>query len=134
MFENKSYIQIKISSERSFGIVFCAFFIILGLYPLLKGQDIRLWAIIIAFIFLFLGIFIPQLLFIPNKLWFKIGIFLGSIVSPIIMGLIFFLTVTPIGIIMRILGKDILNQEIKKSVKSYWIKRREKVRTMKKQF
>ena len=69
-----------------------------------------------CFYFLFLGIFIPQLLFIPNKLWFKIGIFLGSIVSPIVMGLIFFLTVTPIGIIMRILGKDILNQEIKKSV------------------
>ena len=133
MFENKSYIQIKISSERSFGIVFCAFFIILGLYPLLKGQDIRLWAIIIAFIFLFLGIFIPQLLFIPNKLWFKIGILLGNIISPIIMSIIFFLVVTPTGFIMKILGKDLLNLK-KNTKKSYWIEKRNQNSRMKNQF
>ena len=76
----------------------------------------------------------PKTLIVPNKLWFKLGMLLGAIVSPIIMGVIFFLTVTPIGIIMRLFGKDVLNQRIEKSAKSYWIKRKEPMSSMKNQF
>ena len=134
MFENISHFKIKAGTERGFGLIFATVFVIVGLYPVLQGQDIRLWTFIIALIFLFFGIFFPKALIVPNKLWFKFGILLGAIVSPIIMGIIFFLTITPTGIIMRLLGKDILNQNIKKSLKSYWIKRKETVGSMENQF
>ena len=134
MFENISHYKIKAGTERGFGLVFAAVFVVIGLYPVLQDQDIKLWAFIIALIFLFFGIFLPKALIVPNKLWFKFGILLGAIVSPIIMGIIFFLAVIPTGIIMRLIGKDILNQKIKKSVKSYWIKRTENLTSMKNQF
>ena len=134
MFENISHYKIKAGTERGFGLVFTAVFAIIGLYPLWSGKNIHLWSCIIAFIFFFFAIFLPKVLILPNKLWFKLGSFLGAIVSPIIMGMIFFLTVTPTGMIMRLFGKDILNQKIKKSVKSYWIKRKENIGSMKNQF
>ena len=135
MFEhNTSYFKIKGGTERSFGLVFAAVFTIIGFYPLWYNENIRLWACIIAFIFLFFGIFFPKILIVPNKLWFKLGLLLGAIVAPIVMGMIFFLTVTPIGIIMRLFGKDVMNQKIKKNAKSYWIKRNKSVSSMKNQF
>ena len=135
MFEhNRSYFKIKRGTERSFGLVFAAVFAIIGFYPLWYDENIRLWACIIAFIFLFFGIFFPKILIVPNKLWFKLGLLLGAIVAPIVMGMIFFLTVTPTGIIMRLFGKDIINQKIKKTAKSYWIKRKKTVSSMKDQF
>ena len=135
MFEhNKSYFKIKGGTERSFGLVFAAVFTIIGFYPLWYNENIRLWACIIAFIFLFFGIFFPKILIVPNKLWFKLGLLLGAIVAPIVMGIIFFLTVTPIGIIMRLFGKDIINQKIKKTAKSYWIKRKKTASSMENQF
>ena len=134
MFENISHQKIKAGTERNFGLVFAAVFIIISLYPLWFGKNIHLWACIIAFIFFFFAIFLPKVLILPNKLWFKLGSFLGAIVSPIIMGMIFFLTVTPTGMIMRLLGKDILNQKINKTIKSYWIKRKENLTSMKNQF
>ena len=134
MFENKSYFKIKVGNERSFGLIFAAFFAIISLYPLWYGEKIRIWSCIIAFIFFFLGIFIPKSLIVLNKLWFKLGLIIGAIVSPIVMGIIFFLTVMPTGIIMRSLGRDTFNYKIKKSAKSYWIKRRKNVSSMKNQF
>ena len=134
MFENKSHYIIKAGTERGFGLIFSAVFVIIGLYPVLQSQDIRLWAFIIAFIFLFFGIFLPKVLIVPNKLWVKFGILLGAIVSPIIMGIIFFLVVTPTGIIMRLLGKDLLRQKLNKSKKSYWIKNITSLDSMKNQF
>ena len=134
MFENKSHHKIKAGTERGFGLIFSAVFVIIGLYPVLQGQDIRLWALIIALIFLFFGIFLPKALIVPNKLWFKFGILLGAIVSPIIMGIIFFLVVTPTGIIMRLFGKDLLRQKLYKSKKSYWIKNKNSLDSMKNQF
>ena len=133
-FENKSYFKIKGSTERNFGLVLATFFMIICLYPVLKGENIRLWALLISIILCCLGLFLPKTLIVPNKLWFKLGMLLGAIVSPIIMGVIFFLTVTPIGIIMRLFGKDVLNQRIEKSAKSYWIKRKEPMSSMKNQF
>ena len=135
MFEhNRSYFKIKGGTERSFGLVFAAVFTIIGFYPLWYNENIRLWACIIAFIFLFFGIFFPKILIVPNKLWFKLGLLLGAIVAPFVMGMIFFFTVTPIGIIMRLFGKDVMNQKIKKNAQSYWIKRKKSVSSMKNQF
>ncbi len=134
MIENISHHNIKLGTERNFGLVFTVVFLIISFYPLWFGKNINIWSCIIAFIFFFFAIFLPKVLILPNKLWFKLGFLLGAIVSPIIMGIIFFLTVTPTGIIMRFLGKDILNQKIKISDRSYWIKRKENLSSMKNQF
>ena len=131
---DQSYFKIKTGNERSFGLVFAAIFTIIGLHPLWFEKNTHLWACIIAFIFFFFAIFLPKVLILPNKLWFKLGSFLGAIVSPIILGMIFFLTVTPTGMIMRLLGKDILKQKINKTIKSYWIKKIKTVSLMKNQF
>ena len=101
--------EIKIGSNRSFGIVFCIVFLIIALYPLTNIGEIRIWALIISICFLILGLIKSTFLTPLNKLWFKFGIFLGKIISPLVMGIIFFLVVTPIAILMRLLGKDLLN-------------------------
>jgi hypothetical protein len=134
MSENISHHKIKAGTERNFGLVFAAVFLIISLYPLWFGKNMHLWACIIAFIFFFFAIFLPKALILPNKLWFKLGSFLGAIISPLIMGMIFFLTVTPTGVIMRLFGKDILNQKMKKSIKSHWINKIKTVSSMKNQF
>ena len=134
MFENKSYIKIKESSNRAFGIVFATFFMVICLYPILQNNGVRLWALLISIILYFLSFFLPKAFIVPNKLWIKFGMLLGALIAPIIMGIIFILIVTPIGLIMQLIGKDVLNQKITKSVKSYWIKRNESVGSMKNQF
>ena len=134
MFENISHHKIKPGTELNFGLIFSIVFAIISLYPLWFGKNIHVWACIIAFIFLFFAMFLPKVLILPNKLWFKFSLLIGAIVSPIFMGLIFFLTVTPTGIIMRLFGKDILNQNNKKPNKSYWINRKKTVSLMKNQF
>ena len=134
MIEKKNNYEIKISTEKNFGIVFSIFFLIVSFYPLIYQKNINYWTLAISFIFLILGIFFPKILKIPNYLWFKFGIFLGSIISPIIMGLVFFLTVTPTGIIMRMMGKDILKQKIDKKNNTYWINSEPKNQSMKNQF
>jgi len=100
--------KIIIGSNKSFGIVFFIVFFVIGLYPLLDDNNIRIWSLVISFIFLFLGIINSKLLSPLNRIWFKFGILLGKIFSPFIMGVIFFVVVTPIGIFMRILKKDLL--------------------------
>ncbi len=123
----------KISSNRSFGIVFFIVFLLITLYPLTYNGEIRIWSAIISLIFLVLGLLNSKILTPLNKLWFKFGIFLGKIISPVIMGIIFFLVVTPIGLIMRLLGKDVLNLKYNKS-KSYWIEKKGPKSKMKNQF
>ncbi len=125
--------DIKISSNRSFGIVFFIVFLLIALYPLTYSQDIRIWSVIISIIFLGLGLFNSKVLTPLNKLWFKFGIFLGKIISPIIMGIIFFLVVTPIGLLMRLLGKDLINLKYNNN-KSYWIEKKGPKSKMKNQF
>ena len=126
--------KIKISSNRSFGLVFFIVFLIVALWPLKYEEDIRLWSLVLSIIFFILGIFNSKLLTPLNKLWFKFGIFLGSIVSPIVMGIVYFLVVTPTGVLMRFLGKDLLNTRKAKNTPTYWIKRDKQHSTMKKQF
>jgi hypothetical protein len=125
--------DIKISSNRSFGIVFFIVFLLIALYPLTYSQDIRIWSVIISIIFFVLGLFNSKILTPLNKLWFKFGIFLGKIISPIIMGIIFFLVVTPIGLLMRLLGKDLINLKYNNN-KSYWIEKKGPKSKMKNQF
>ena len=125
--------DIKISSNRSFGIVFFIVFLLIALHPLIYSGEIRAWSVIISLIFLVLGLLNSKILSPLNKLWFKFGIFLGKIISPLIMGIIFFLVVTPIGLIMRIFGKDILNLKYNKN-QSYWIEKSGPKSKMKNQF
>jgi len=125
--------EIKISSNRSFGIVFFIVFLLIALYPITNNEDIRIWSLIISVIFIILGLLNSKILTPLNKLWFKLGIFLGKIVSSLIMGVIFFFVVTPIGLIMRMLGKDVLNLKQNKD-KSYWIEKNGPKSTMKNQF
>ena len=126
--------NIKISSNRSFGLVFFAFFLIISLWPLINDAEIRIWSLIISIIFLLLGLFNSKILTPLNKLWFKFGIILGKFVAPIAMGIVFFLVVTPTGIIMRLTGKNLLG--LKKDIKkdTYWIKKNNYLSSMKNQF
>ncbi len=125
--------DIKISSNRSFGIIFFIVFILVALYPLIYSGEIRIWSIVLSLIFLTLGLLNSIILTPLNKIWFKFGIILGKIISPIIMGVIFFLVVTPIGLLMRLLGKDLLNLKYNKN-KSYWIEKNGPKSKMKNQF
>ncbi len=125
--------NIKIGTNRSFGIVFSLVFLLIALYPLINNKDIRLWSLVISLIFLALGLIKSKILSPLNKIWFKFGIILGLVVSPVIMGIIFFLVVTPIGFIMRLLGKDILNLNYQND-KSYWIQKNGPKSNMNNQF
>ena len=125
--------DIKISSNRSFGIVFCVVFLIISFYPIINDENIRLWSLLAAFVFLILGILNSRALTPLNRLWFKFGILLGTIISPIIMGIIFFFVVTPIGLLMKLFKKDPLNRRFNNN-KSYWIEKTEPKSKMKNQF
>ena len=125
--------EIKIGSNRSFGIVFFVVFLLISIYPLINDGNIRYWSLIISLIFLILGFLNSKLLTPLNKIWFKIGILLGKIISPLLMGIIFFLVVTPIGFLMRMLKKDLLNLKFNNN-KSYWIEKTEPKSKMKNQF
>ena len=125
--------EIKISSNRSFGIVFFIVFLLIGTYPLLNSDNVRIWSLIISIVFLILGLLNSKILLPLNKIWFKFGILLGKIISPLIMGLIFFVVVTPIGLLMRLFNKDLLSLKLNKN-KSYWIEKNEPKSKMKNQF
>jgi hypothetical protein len=125
--------KIKVSSNKSFGIVFSIFFLLISVYPLLNNDPIYYWSLFISFIFLVLGLMNSKILSPLNLLWFKFGILLGKIVSPIVMGIIFFLVVTPISIILKIFGKDVLNLKFNNN-KTYWIVKDGPKSNMKKQF
>ncbi len=125
--------DIKIGTNRNFGIIFFLFFLIISLYPLIYDENIRIWSLIISIIFLILGLLNSKLLDPLNKIWFKFGFLLGKIISPIVMGIIFFLVVTPIGLFMRLLKKDLLNLKFNKK-NTYWIEKSGPKSKMKNQF
>ena len=125
--------NIKISSNKNFGVVFFIFFMIISLFPLFKDGNVRVWALVVAIIFLILGLLNSKVLTPLNKIWFKFGILLGSFVSPIVMGIVFFLVVTPIALLMRLFGKDVLKLK-KNNSKSYWIEKSGPKSRMKDQF
>ena len=126
--------KIKMSSNRSFGLVFFFVLIIIGLWPLKNNGDIRVYFVFASMLFLFLGLINSKLLSPLNKLWFKFGILIGSFMAPFIMGIVFFLVVTPTGLIMKMFGKKMLDKEPNKDQKSYWINSNKQSSSMKKQF
>ena len=125
-------INIKLKDNITFGILFLIFFLIVGIYPLKSGGVIRIWSVVLSLVFLIVTIIRPNLFTFLNKLWIQFGFLLGKIISPLVMGLVFFFVVTPIGILIRILKKDVMG--LKKGASSYWINREDKVQSMKKQF
>ena len=134
MHENINNIEVKQGSERSFGFVFAIIFVAISFYLITKDKNIYLLTISISILFFLLAVFKPFLLKKPNILWFHFGKFLNSIISPIVMVVIFLVVVTPIGLIMRILKKDILNKKFDKSKKNYWHASKTHLSTMKDQF
>ena len=125
--------NIKTSSNKSFGIVFFIVFVIISLYPLVNQEDIRIWSLVIALIFFILALLNSKILTPMNKIWTRFGLFLGNFISPIVMGIIFFFVVTPIGLLMRLFGKDVLNLK-KNKFSTYWIKKTNQKSSMEKQF
>ena len=125
--------DVKIGSNRSFGIVFFVVFVLIAIYPLINNDEIRLWSLVISIIFLILGIFNSKLLTPLNRIWFKFGLLLGKVISPIIMFLVYFTVVTPTGLLLRLFNKDILNLKFNKK-SSYWINKEKNIGTMKDQF
>ena len=134
MSEITSYIQTEKSSEKSFGVIFSIVFLIVSLYPLINSEGLRIWALAVSIIFFLLAFAVPKILSVPNQLWFKFGLLLGSIIAPIVMAMIYFITVLPTGIAMRLLDKDLLKQKLDKNAKSYWIERTEPMGSMKNQY
>ena len=125
--------EIKISSNRNFGIVFFIFFLIIAFWPLLNSNEINYWSLAISITFLILGLTNSKILTPLNKIWYKFGVLLGNVIAPIVMGIVFFLVVTPTSIIMKILGKDLLNLK-KKNNNSYWIEKKNQNSKMKNQY
>ena len=123
----------KIGSNRSFGIVFFIFFLIVSIWPLIDGGNLRIWSLVISLAFLFLGLLNSKILSPLNLLWMKFGVLLGKVISPMVLGLIYFFVITPIGLLMRLIGKDLLKKNFSNN-KSYWIKRNKNIGSMKKQF
>lgn len=126
--------KIKISSNKSFGIVFFAFFIIVSVWLFFKNGEFIIWPIIVAVVFLILGLTNSKLLTPLNKAWNQFGILLGNFIAPIVMGIIFFLVVTPTGLVVRVMGKDLLRLKKNKDKKTYWIHKDDYKTSMKNQF
>ena len=121
------------SSNRSFGIIFFIVFLLISVWPIMDGQALRVWSLVISLIFLILGILNSKILTPLNLAWIKLGEILGRFIAPVVMAVIYFLIVTPIGLLMRIIGKDLLNIKFSQN-SSYWIKREKNLGPMKRQF
>ena len=124
----------KKSSNRSFGILFFLVFLGFGLWPLTKEMSLNIYLIIISVVFLVLGLLNSKLLSPLNEIWIKFGEILGRIIAPLIMALVYFLILTPISLLVRVFGKDLLGLKYLKQQNSYWIKRKKEIGTMDKQF
>ena len=122
------------NSGKSFGFLFFFVFLIIGLWPLISLDQIRLWSIIVALLFLLLAIFKPNFLNPLNKVWIKFGELLGRFIAPIVMAIIYFIILTPLSIFIRACGKDLLKIKFLKNLDSYWIKRSKNTGPMNKQF
>ena len=120
-------------SNKNFGIVFFIVFLLIAVWPLIDGQSLRVWSLIVSLIFLVLGLLNSKLLNPLNLAWVKFGKILGKVVAPIVLGVIYFIIITPIGLFLRLIGKDLLQTKFSKN-NSYWIKREKNIGPMKRQF
>ena len=122
------------SSNKSFGLLFFVVFFIIGLWPLKNGENLNFYFITASVIFLLLGLINSKLLTPLNKSWIKLGEILGIVIAPIVMALVYFVILTPVSLIVRVFGKDLLNLKFLKEKETYWIKRKKNIGSMKKQF
>tara|TARA_X000001036_G_scaffold271476_1_gene252043 strand:+ start:258 stop:638 length:381 start_codon:yes stop_codon:yes gene_type:complete len=122
------------SSNKSFGLLFFVVFLIIGLWPLKNGENLNFYFITASVIFLILGLINSKFLSPLNKSWIKLGEILGVIIAPIVMALVYFVILTPVSLIVRIFGKDLLGLKFLKEKETYWIKRKKNLGSMKKQF
>ncbi len=123
----------KVNSNRGFGIVFFVLFLLISFWPLIDGQSLRIWSLALSLVFLLLGLLNSRLLTPLNLIWVKSGEVLGRVIAPIVMAVVYFIVITPIGLFMRLIGKDLLNTKYSKN-SSYWIKREKNIGSMKRQF
>ena len=130
--KNNNTKKLNKKNNISFGIIFFILFFCVGFYPLVLKESIRIWSLILSFLFLFITLIKPNLFTPLNKSWIKLGVLIGKMISPLIMGLIFFFIVTPIGLLIRLLKID--SMHLKKNNNSYWINRQKNISSMKKQF
>ena len=124
----------KAGSLKSFGIVFFFVFVIIALYPLLNENSIRVWSLIVSFIFLFLGMLNSPLLKPLNLIWFKFGLFLGQFIAPIVMSIVYFMVVFPTFLLLKIFKRNYLNIKYERNMNSYWLNIKDKSNSMKDQF
>tara|TARA_B100000482_G_C12461303_1_gene241011 strand:- start:11 stop:388 length:378 start_codon:yes stop_codon:yes gene_type:complete len=123
----------KKNSNKSFGVLFFIVFLLIALWPLVKGDSLRIWSLLIAIIFLVLGLLNSKILNPFKKIWIKFGEILGKVIAPLVLSIVYFIVITPIGLFLRIFGKDLLGIKFLKK-KSYWIKRDKDLGSMKNQF
>ena len=122
------------NQNRGFGLLFFIVFLVLALWPLTKKGEINFYLISIALIFLILGLFNSKILSPLNKVWIKFGEILGRVIAPIVMAIVYFLILTPISLLVRLFGKDLIGMKFSNDIKSYWIKRKKHIGSMDKQF
>jgi hypothetical protein len=130
----RSCLEEQSTSEKSFGIVFSVLFLLVGIYPLTDGESARLWALCMALVFITLAYLSPKALSVPSKLWFKLGMVIGSVSAPIFMMIVYFTTVVPTGLVMKLLRKDLLRRRLDRNAKSYWVRRIQPLGSMRDQF
>lgn len=121
--------SVKPLNNRTFGLIFAVIFALIALFPLLSDGDLRVWAISIAGVFAAISLLLPKALSPLNALWAKFGLLMHKITNPLLMGLVFFITVLPTGLILKVLRKDPMNRKQQPNEKSYWIKREQSVLT-----
>ena len=126
--------KIKISSNKSFAIVFAVVFIIIGIYPLLNNEDLRYWSIIVSLILIILGYKNSLILTPLNFIWFKFGLLLGRVIAPIVMGLIYFVVVYPTNLLLKVFKKNQMGIKYNKSINTYWVNTNNNSNNMKDQF
>lgn len=134
MSDTQHHSSVTAGSEKSFGIVFAIVFAIVGLWPVINGGEIRIPVIIVAGVFLALAFIFPKILKYPNLLWFKFGLLLGAVVAPVVMALVYFVTIVPFGATLRLMGKDILGVRFDPKAESYWVTRDTPTGSMKNQY
>lgn len=132
--KKRKILGIEIGSEREFGVVFAIFFFLIGLWPLLSDENIRIYPLIFGLLLLIISYIAPYILKKPKDIWLKLGVKLGAIISPIVMVLVYFLFVFPTGLLVCLFGKDLLNKKRNYEIQTYWIKRETQAGTMRNQF
>ncbi len=121
------------NNNKGFGVLFFIVFLIISLWPLLDGNNLRIWSLLISLIFLILGFLNSKVLNPLKRIWIKFGEILGRVIAPIVLFVIYFVVLTPISFLLKIFGKDLLRIKLSNK-KSYWIKRDEDLGSMRNQF